>query len=76
MVSEHDFGPLGDLWANLTGTAAGHYGVRANDPVENVSETQGPSDPSHSPLRRHPGDEAEEANRPTTLPDDGGDDNL
>ena len=65
MASDRDFGPLRDLWSNLTGSAAGHYGVHAKDSVENVSETQAPFDPQHSPLRRRQGDEAAEANRPT-----------
>lgn len=76
MTSDSNSGPWADLIGNLTGSAAGHYGVRAHDSAENVSETQGPSDPEHSPLRRRPGDEAAEANRPTTLPDTGGDDDL
>jgi len=76
MTSDSNSGPWADLIGNLTGSAAGHYGVHAKDSVENVSETQAPFDPQHSPLRRRQGDEAAEANRPTTLPDDGGDDNL
>ncbi len=74
MTGSHEPGPLGDLRDNLTGHAAGHYGARQHD--EHVAETQGPLDHEHSPLKRRPGDDQADADRPTTLADDGDDGGL
>ena len=76
MINSHDPGPLGDLLGNLNGTAAGHYGSRGDDTGEHVSETQGPVDHDHSPLKRRADGRDDEEDRPTTLPDDGDDGGL
>ncbi|QIK73031.1 hypothetical protein G7070_13140 [Propioniciclava coleopterorum] len=76
MTGTHEPGPLGDLLGNLTGHAAGHYGARDHEDGEHVSETQGPIDHTHSPLKRRPEDADEESQRPTTLADDGDDGGL
>lgn len=74
MTDSH--GPLSDLLDNLTGHAAGSYGSNGHDNADHVSETQGPIGADQSPLKRHPGDAEEEAERPQTLDDDGGDGGL
>ncbi len=74
VTNRHEPSPLRDLLGNLTGQAAGHYGTVRDD--DHAAATQGPLDHAHSPLKRHPGDDAEEASRPHTLPDQGGDDDL
>lgn len=52
----HDPGPLGDLAANLTGSAAGNYEDRLDDEVS-LSDTQGPSGRAADPLGRRDVDE-------------------
>lgn len=53
----HEPGPLGELADNLTGAAAGHYGVHPGDDVTDIADTQAPSGRAASPLApREPGD--------------------
>lgn len=53
----HEPGPLGELGANLTGSAAGNYEDRLGDDARNLAETQGPTGRAADPLGRRDVDE-------------------
>ena len=53
-------GPLGELAATLTGSAAGHYGAHHGDDVADTSETQAPLGRTADPLGRRTDHEVDE----------------
>lgn len=57
-------GPLGELAANLTGSAAGHFGTHHGEDLTDTSETQAPLGHEAAPLARRHDDEADDADAP------------